>query len=196
MALIKCPECGSDISDQTPACPKCGYPIKNRLLSSPSQPNKPIRKGSLSKWLLLFLLLIVLILILKNNYSRIGSSFIPFQHTLTLVQGSIVAKAGYYRSYEFSTVSNAHNNKLSGRFQASGGSGDDIRVIIMTKDDYTNFVNGHSAHCYYDSGKNTVSTIDVDLPSGPQNYVLVFDNTFSILTDKEVNANINFISTY
>jgi len=27
MALIKCPECVSDISDKAASCPKCGYPI-------------------------------------------------------------------------------------------------------------------------------------------------------------------------
>ncbi len=27
MALIKCPECSSDISDKAPSCPKCGYPM-------------------------------------------------------------------------------------------------------------------------------------------------------------------------
>ena len=27
MALIKCPECGKDVSDKAKACPKCGYPI-------------------------------------------------------------------------------------------------------------------------------------------------------------------------
>lgn len=27
MALIKCPECGKEISDQAPACPNCGYPM-------------------------------------------------------------------------------------------------------------------------------------------------------------------------
>jgi ribosomal protein L7/L12 len=32
MALIKCPECGNEISDQAAACPKCGYPC---------QPEKP-----------------------------------------------------------------------------------------------------------------------------------------------------------
>lgn len=26
--LIKCPECGKDISDQASSCPHCGYPIK------------------------------------------------------------------------------------------------------------------------------------------------------------------------
>ena len=27
MALIKCPECGNDVSDKAPACPQCGVPI-------------------------------------------------------------------------------------------------------------------------------------------------------------------------
>lgn len=28
MALIKCPECGNDVSTEAVSCPKCGYPIK------------------------------------------------------------------------------------------------------------------------------------------------------------------------
>jgi ribosomal protein L7/L12 len=28
MALIKCPECGHDVSDKAASCPKCGYPIQ------------------------------------------------------------------------------------------------------------------------------------------------------------------------
>ena len=28
MALIKCPECGSEVSDKAVACPRCGCPIK------------------------------------------------------------------------------------------------------------------------------------------------------------------------
>ena len=27
MALIKCPECGKEISDRAASCPNCGYPI-------------------------------------------------------------------------------------------------------------------------------------------------------------------------
>ena len=29
MALIKCPECGKEISDKASSCPSCGYPIYN-----------------------------------------------------------------------------------------------------------------------------------------------------------------------
>jgi len=28
MALIKCPECGTEVSDKAEKCPKCAYPIK------------------------------------------------------------------------------------------------------------------------------------------------------------------------
>lgn len=31
MALIKCPECGKEISDKAPACIHCGYPIGEEL---------------------------------------------------------------------------------------------------------------------------------------------------------------------
>lgn len=30
MALIKCPECGSQVSDKAGSCPSCGFPIANR----------------------------------------------------------------------------------------------------------------------------------------------------------------------
>jgi uncharacterized paraquat-inducible protein A len=28
MALIKCPECDSEVSSEAAACPKCGHPLK------------------------------------------------------------------------------------------------------------------------------------------------------------------------
>lgn len=34
MALIKCPECGKDVSDQAPACPNCGYMLKQETVSA------------------------------------------------------------------------------------------------------------------------------------------------------------------
>lgn len=30
MALIKCPDCGSEVSDQADACPKCGRAVKSK----------------------------------------------------------------------------------------------------------------------------------------------------------------------
>lgn len=33
MALIKCPECGNEISSFAKACPNCGYPIEEVMVS-------------------------------------------------------------------------------------------------------------------------------------------------------------------
>ena len=40
MALIKCPECGRDVSTSAEACPHCGYPINKSQFAQPqfSQP--------------------------------------------------------------------------------------------------------------------------------------------------------------
>ncbi len=31
MALIKCPECGNQVSDKAPSCPTCGNPINTAM---------------------------------------------------------------------------------------------------------------------------------------------------------------------
>lgn len=31
MALIKCPECGNDVSTSTDTCPHCGFPFKKSI---------------------------------------------------------------------------------------------------------------------------------------------------------------------
>ena len=36
MALIKCPECGKDVSTAAESCPHCGYPLKKGTV--PQQP--------------------------------------------------------------------------------------------------------------------------------------------------------------
>ena len=32
MALIKCPECGNDVSDSAAVCMRCGFPIRGALI--------------------------------------------------------------------------------------------------------------------------------------------------------------------
>ena len=39
MALIKCPECGREVSDKAPACIHCGYPLENAISTNPQTAN-------------------------------------------------------------------------------------------------------------------------------------------------------------
>ena len=41
MALVKCPECGRDVSDQAAACPGCGYALRVQVVQ-PKDPGKPL----------------------------------------------------------------------------------------------------------------------------------------------------------
>lgn len=41
MALIKCPECGKEISDQAPACIHCGFPLKGVIAINSDQSKIP-----------------------------------------------------------------------------------------------------------------------------------------------------------
>ena len=58
MALIKCKECGHEVSDKASTCPKCGCPIDNQS-NSLNVNNK--RGGSGRKWTIAVLSIIVLI---------------------------------------------------------------------------------------------------------------------------------------
>ena len=35
MAIIKCPECGRQISDKAPTCPNCGVEIAGKIIKCP-----------------------------------------------------------------------------------------------------------------------------------------------------------------
>jgi hypothetical protein len=73
---------------------------------------------------------------------------------------------------------------VNGRFEAQGGSGNDVVVFIVDEDGLTNWKNGHSVSTYYNSGRKTVGTFKVTLDPG--NYFIVISNTFSTYTGKAV----------
>jgi hypothetical protein len=66
--------------------------------------------------------------------------------------------------------------------------GSDIKCLILDADSFENWRNGHKVRSYYSSEKITVANINVNLSEG--DYVLVFDNTFSALSNKAVTANV------
>ena len=49
MALIKCPECGKEISDKAPACIHCGYPLREpKPESAPASPVQQVEHKPIS----------------------------------------------------------------------------------------------------------------------------------------------------
>ena len=98
---------------------------------------------------LLFIALIFGILIsgcVSNGESSTYKS--PVQNTINqnIVNGVIPVEAGKYVYYQFSVPSQA---SISGDFTAFGGSGNDIKVLILDETAYINWINGHSVSAYY-----------------------------------------------
>jgi hypothetical protein len=48
MALVKCPDCGREVSDAAPSCPGCGRPVA----AAPPPPRRPFWKRPIGKPLL------------------------------------------------------------------------------------------------------------------------------------------------
>jgi hypothetical protein len=115
--------------------------------------------------------------------------------TVPLLEKSSVIEPGHYLSVKFTVVQRSKNVRIDGRFQASGGSGNDVEVFILGEDAFLNYQNDHSAATFYNSGKVTADTLNVSLPSTEDatatvTYYLVLSNSFSVLSNKVVDGNI------
>ena len=66
MAMIKCPECGNEISDKAKACPICGCPIKTEKLKR-NLPKKVIAIMSV-------VIIIVLVIAVRSVTHRSNTS--------------------------------------------------------------------------------------------------------------------------
>ena len=75
-----------------------------------------------------------------------------------------------------------------GHFKAEGVNRNNIRVLILDEDGFANWRNGRTVRMFYDSGKVTVGKIDVRLKPGT--YYLVFDNSFSGLSNKTITSDL------
>ena len=68
MALIKCPECGKEISDTAKSCPNCGYEIKK-------QKSNIKKKPIVITGVIVAIVLVTLLIIQNNRYKEDSSPF-------------------------------------------------------------------------------------------------------------------------
>jgi hypothetical protein len=113
--------------------------------------------------------------------------------------GQVVVKARGYVQYSIHISPDMRDARVSGSFNVSGGSGNDIAAVVADENEFINWINGHQAKAYYGTrGNLTTDRFDVRL--GPGNYVLAFSNRFSALSDKyvflDVDLNYSRLETY
>ncbi len=79
---------------------------------------------------------------------------------------------------------------VSGSSTASGGSGNDIEVLILNDISYRNWINGDMGADLYHSGKVTIDTFNVPI-TALETYHLVYSNEFSIISTKTVTTTVD-----
>jgi hypothetical protein len=112
----------------------------------------------------------------------------PTPHSDLIANTTFNVSAGSWRYYTIDVTYVMLSPHLAGTFTASGGSGNDIRVFVMTDTDYVNWSNGHAVYPEYSSGQLTTGSFDVYLSTG--SYYLVYDNSFSSVSDKNVTTTV------
>lgn len=194
-----CPKCGTESLDDSKFCRKCGDALASggsvAVATAPSM-GRPSR-------LVLFLVALAIVtalgwLIDRSNQSRPvvagqqGASDssptppLPQLRTMNIGKGALSVAAMRYSFYTLPVPAGAHNVRVQGHFEATGGGGNDIEVFLLNDEQFTNWKNRHATPTYYNSGKVTVGDVQAVLPDGVGTYYLVFNNNFSVLTSKAV----------
>lgn len=167
-----------ELSSGTQAAPKTNTNTKSPLMA-------------FAKFVLLVIPLYVAWLFFGSAlHNSGGASSILRPSRQPLFSGEIVVAAAQYRYQTFTVTTTAMvNPRVVGSFHASGGMGNDIQVVLAEKSEFENWANGHKARVLYSTEKETSGHMNVPITQ-PGTYYLAFSNTFSLLTQKHVDADI------
>jgi hypothetical protein len=113
----------------------------------------------------------------------------PEQQLDTIVDGSFVVPPRTFKPFEIVIEPEMSNPRLEGTFTASG-SNNDIEVLLLDEQQFSNWQNRHEFKSAYASGRVTADKVRIDLPSEPGKYFMIFSNRFSIISNKGVIADL------
>jgi len=209
---VFCPKCGIETSDDSQFCRKCGQGLAvsvtttgaaaavapARIPEAPKPEPKPQRKLVRAPFAIAGILMLALLIYGYNASQRANPNanrppnpidqITKQLHTTTLSNPALIVGSSRFAYYKLDVPPGATSVLLHGNFTASGGMGHDIEAYVLPEADYVNWQNGHAAKTFYNSGKVTVGTLNVTLPSDAGTYYLVFNNRFSLLSQKAVRV--------
>lgn len=191
-----CPACGKEIPEGSTFCLHCGKSVAPQAVVQP----RASRKARWPLYLIALLAGIALVMVVASrlNYeptttrSQTESSAPVLQPvTEKLFTGQVVVRAGghVYRKFAIDPT-RMQDARVVGSFHASGGSGNDIQAVLTEESEFENWINGHQARVLYSTDKVTNGKFDVAITQAGTYYV-AFSNAFSLLTDKDVFAEVD-----
>jgi hypothetical protein len=117
------------------------------------------------------------------------SNTISREQVTNIANGQMAVAPGTSIAYQMTIPVGASNIYVTGTFSASGGTGNNVEILVMDQFDYVNWHSGSASSAIYDSGQVTTGNISAHLPSSGI-YYLVYSNTFSTTTQKNVQTTV------
>lgn len=207
-----CRECTTQVPDESTFCLNCGDRLvprvpkqESEILPPPVQSQSPWAKVAVMTVLTIAMLAAFYFYRQAQNAIRANSgaaqitgatapapswqnaSTTPENKVFTIEPQRFVAEG-------FTVPQEWRNVRLYCKFRAQGGSGNDIKAYVTNAEGLENLKNNHAFKTWYSSNQVTVGTIDIQLDPGQ--YYLVFSNTFSLVSSKVVNAEIQIHYEY
>lgn len=175
-----CQKCGVELSGTGLPCPKCGHRARG------------------VGWFIGRVALVILVALGIITAARLASAHFGGNHgsgpsvtaaTINLGSRAFTLGARQYEYVGFTVGPDMGSPYVIGHFLASGGGGNDVRVLLLGADGFVNYRNGHQFRDYYDSGQVTTDHLNIG-PLAPGKYDLVYSNRFSIFTSKAIASTI------
>jgi len=204
-----CTKCGTELPDDSQFCRKCGQQLSSTATTlsgaavAPAPLVEPKQRRSALPWILVGVLILlgiwgVVALVDKpgadkqrnNVQQRIVPIPVVTHRTVSVIAGSIVVQPSQYMYYRVEVPQSSSNVRLEGHFTATGGSGNDVEIVLLDEDGFVNWKNRHATPAYYNSRRVTQGTASVNLPNDAKTYYLVVSNIFSVVSNKAVSGDI------
>ena len=196
-----CPFCAEDIRVAAIVCKHCGRNVPGLQVAPVAtlppavvQPGSPPARGSVAGRIVAIGLVAAVAAVAASESGLLGTTKVGARGTEMLAPAPTVIEvasletldvpAGASRSWAF-TVQDRRTCRLTGHLTGLAGGRKDVKVFLLTADEYTNWSQGLTVTRVWDGGQAAARTFDATLP-GPGAYRLVVDNTFSMFTSKVV----------
>ena len=107
----------------------------------------------------------------------------------TIIESSFEVPARTFKPFEIVVAAAMSNPRLEGTFTASGAN-NDIEVLLLNEQQFSNWQNRHEFKSLYASGRVTADKLRIDLPDEPGKYFVIFSNRFSVISTKSIVADL------